>query len=523
MKLPDIDIPGITLKSVLGEGGMGVVCEATQTFTDRSVAVKVLHHAVSDNEFLERFKEEAKVLSALSHPNIVQCYDAGVVGGSAYIVMEYIEGWSLGDYLKQHGVLPPTTALRIIINLAEALQHALDHNIIHRDIKCDNILLFEKETSDELPFFIKLVDLGLGYRLNSDRQDITLPGRFVGSPLVMPPEQFTEDCKFDEKIDMYSMGAILYEMIVGKNPIRGSSPTQIFALKCQPDHFTKHMPPAIGQTYPSLKRLIDQLTHPDREKRPENYLKIINSCQQALSEAKQVTCNDTLVAGQTNQKANVSLNSRKKLIYSSSLLLVFSFIALTASRYLSDHQIHPTVNQAIDKQTITKEKSKLLFEKTHTNLIEVPLLSRMNKWNFSGTWVPDEEGNGIVGKCSKKEITLSKKLKSEYGILAGNLELQDIQKSEIDLSQSIKISMQQIYSYTIVTIFFKDKALHSMKLTGKNLDFKITYEPGQVKLNLNGNSYTHKASLSPIQNFSLKLHGGLVRLNTLRFTPAHVL
>ena len=78
MKLPNIDIPGITLKRVLGEGGMGVVCEATQTFTKRTVAVKVLHQAIANEEFLDRFKEEAKVLSALSHPNIVQCYDAGV-------------------------------------------------------------------------------------------------------------------------------------------------------------------------------------------------------------------------------------------------------------------------------------------------------------------------------------------------------------------------------------------------------------------------------------------------------------
>ncbi len=199
----------------LGEGGMAVVYKGYQQSLNRHVAIKVLRQELAqDEEFVTRFRREALAVADLSHPNILQIYDAGFVQGLYYIVMAYVDGGSLRELIG-HGALEPDYALSIAAQVADALHHAHQRGIVHRDVKPNNILL----SRDGRPL---LSDFGIAKALH-DSSGLTRTGMSIGTPEYMAPEQI-QGQKVDGRTDIYALGIVLYEMLAGWAPFSSSTP-----------------------------------------------------------------------------------------------------------------------------------------------------------------------------------------------------------------------------------------------------------------------------------------------------------
>ena len=206
------------IMEVVGIGGMSVVYRARCRLLNRMVAVKVLKDEYKDDkEFIKRFNIESQAAASLSHQNIISIFDVGHEGDNHYIVMEYIEGQTLKQYIEKNGMLEWKQAVDFAIQICSALEHAHKNNIIHRDIKPQNILM----TKDGV---LKVTDFGIARAVNS--QTIAMDGTALGSVHYISPEQ-ARGSYIDEKSDLYSLGVVLYEMLAGTLPFDGDNPVAI--------------------------------------------------------------------------------------------------------------------------------------------------------------------------------------------------------------------------------------------------------------------------------------------------------
>jgi len=202
--------------SELGRGGMGVVYKAHEESLNRFVALKVLgKHLSEDENFVERFKREARSAAALNHPNIVKVYAIDEFNGQHYFAMEYVEGSSIQQIVKEQGPIAPVAAARLILQTASGLGAAHAKGILHRDIKPANLLL------DELGL-VKIADFGLAL-LAAGNTRLTATGMFMGTPGYLSPEQCLGE-GVDQRTDIYSLGVTLYEMLTGVTPLNADSP-----------------------------------------------------------------------------------------------------------------------------------------------------------------------------------------------------------------------------------------------------------------------------------------------------------
>ena len=200
----------------LGRRGMGIVFKADQTDLHRTVAVKmILGGTVAGPEDLRRFRTEAEATARLHHPNIIRIHEVGEVDGCPYFSMEYIEGPSLSQRLAE-GPLRSKVAARYVATLARAIQHAHEHNILHRDLKPSNVLL----DGEDRPH---IADFGLAKRLNADSGQ-TRTGTVLGTPSYMAPEQAAGRKQLTPAVDVYGLGAVLYELLTGRPPFRAETP-----------------------------------------------------------------------------------------------------------------------------------------------------------------------------------------------------------------------------------------------------------------------------------------------------------
>ena len=220
MKINKHQIPGYKILDVIATGGMGTVFKAHQSSLDKTVALKLLSPKLArDESYVERFVREARSLARLNHPNVVTVIDVGNSGGHYYLVMELVEGRSLANMIDEDGALAEKEALSIIRSIACALVHAQDNNLIHRDIKPDNILI----SKDEI---CKLCDLGLA-RPSGASTSLTAAGVAIGTPEYIAPEQARGESELDIRTDIYSLGATLYETVTGETPFEGPTPAHI--------------------------------------------------------------------------------------------------------------------------------------------------------------------------------------------------------------------------------------------------------------------------------------------------------
>lgn len=206
------------LLKLIGSGGMANVFEAKDLLEDKIVAIKVLKEEyLTNDEFVRRFRNESKVIAVLDHPNIVKVYDVNFTGAEQYIVMEYIDGITLKQYITHQGHLRWKNSVHFVTQILRALSHAHERGVIHRDIKSQNIMLLRDGT-------IKVMDFGIA---RFAREDIrTMDDKAIGSVHYISPEQACGE-ESDEKSDIYSVGVLLYEMLTGRVPFDGETPEQV--------------------------------------------------------------------------------------------------------------------------------------------------------------------------------------------------------------------------------------------------------------------------------------------------------
>ena len=216
------------ITEVVGVGGMAYMYKAFDKVCNRVVAVKILKDEfMSDAQFRRRFTNESKAITMLSHDNIVDVFDVSLEGDTLYIVMEYIDGITLKEYMERKGILSDVEALHFIKQILKGLAHAHERGIVHRDVKPHNIILLKNG-------MIKLTDFGIARLTKFDTQ--TISDMTIGSVHYISPEQASGD-RTDARSDIYSVGIILYEMLTGKLPFEADSAVAV-ALKqvqAQPD------------------------------------------------------------------------------------------------------------------------------------------------------------------------------------------------------------------------------------------------------------------------------------------------
>ena len=214
------------LKDKVGTGGMATVYRAQDQVLDRTVAVKImLPQYAGDATFAARFKQEAQAAAGLSSPYIVGVYDWGKDGDTYYIVMEYLRGTDLKSGIKSHGALDPKKVAQIGSQISSALSVAHKHEIIHRDIKPQNIMLLENGT-------IKVTDFGIARFSRSETR--TMTDTAIGSVHYISPEQARGDIT-DDKSDIYSVGVVMYEMLTGQLPFQSDNSVSVAIMQLQTD------------------------------------------------------------------------------------------------------------------------------------------------------------------------------------------------------------------------------------------------------------------------------------------------
>lgn len=214
------------LLEVIGDGGMAIVYRAKDLILDRDVAVKILRAEFSDDEeFIKRFKREAEAATSLDHPHIVSIFDVGEENKVYYIVMEYVKGKTLKQYIREHGRLSVEESIQIIRQIASGMVVAHDHGIIHRDIKPHNILIDEQGIA-------KVTDFGIALAITS--ATITHTNSVLGSVHYFSPEQARGGVA-NAKSDIYSLGVVLFEMLTGRVPFTGESPVSVALKHLQED------------------------------------------------------------------------------------------------------------------------------------------------------------------------------------------------------------------------------------------------------------------------------------------------
>ncbi len=233
------------LLELIGVGGMADIYRARDIEEDRIVAVKILKtEFAGSDEFLRRFRNESKAIALLSHPNIVKIYDVGFTEKVQFIVMEYVDGITLTDYIEQQGVLKWRDSIHFTVQILKALQHAHDRGIVHRDVKSQNVMLLSDGT-------IKVMDFGIA-RFNRENNK-TMSEKTIGSVHYISPEQARGDIT-DERSDIYSVGVALYEMVTGKKPFDGDTPVSIALMHMQS---TPKKPTELNSTIPEgLEQII---------------------------------------------------------------------------------------------------------------------------------------------------------------------------------------------------------------------------------------------------------------------------
>lgn len=214
------------IREIIGVGGMAVVYKAYDCIEDRIVAVKILKEEyISNEEFITRFKNESKAIAVLNHPNIVKVYDVSFGDLIQYIVMEYVDGITLKQYIERQQSLRWKDAVYLTIQVLRALQHAHDKGIVHRDVKPQNIMLLSDGT-------IKVTDFGIARFARSEHK--TMTDKAIGSVHYISPEQARGDLT-DEKADIYSVGVMLYEMLTGQLPFEADSAVSVAIMQLQQD------------------------------------------------------------------------------------------------------------------------------------------------------------------------------------------------------------------------------------------------------------------------------------------------
>src|SRR3954451_10858766 len=279
------------LEAKLGSGGMSTVYLARDQTLDRPVAVKVMHREMSEQaDQLERFRQEARAVAKISHPNVVSVIDAGEDGGYPYIVFEYVEGETLKQRISRIGALDVQESIAYAIEIGRGLSIAHARNLVHRDIKPQNVLIDDEGRA-------KLTDFGISRQLEQD--GMTATGRVLGTTDYVAPEQAMGH-PVDPRSDIYSLGVVLYEMLVGQVPFHADSQVGV-AMK----HVNEELPD-VQQRRPEISAAAALVVERSTDKDPAERYQQVGEMIDALSTALEV---EAARAGSTTGEATSVLDA----------------------------------------------------------------------------------------------------------------------------------------------------------------------------------------------------------------------
>jgi serine/threonine protein kinase len=260
------------LDAQIGAGGMSTVYRAFDTVLERQVAIKLMHREIaSDSDQLERFRREARAVAQLNHPHVVGVIDAGEDNGTPYIVFEYVEGETLKDRIRRYGRLPVGEAVAYAIEIARALGAAHEHQIVHRDVKPQNVLIDEEGTA-------KVTDFGIARSLTEE--GLTADGRVLGTTDYVSPEQALGQ-DVGPQSDLYSLGVVLFEMLTGDVPFHGENQVAV-AMK----HVREELPDVLlrrPEASSALAAIVDRATAKDVGRRYVSDRDLIADLEEVLA------------------------------------------------------------------------------------------------------------------------------------------------------------------------------------------------------------------------------------------------
>lgn len=274
-----MDLSGRTLGKYeivepIAKGGMAEVYRAFQAGIEREVVVKVLHcHLTGRADVVARFQREARAIGSLHHPHILHIIDVDTQDDVHYMVVNYIKGGTLADYIREREVLPVKEALHIGVQLANALGYAHDQGVIHRDVKPANIMFADGTRSHAL-----LADFGLAHLCEESGDGLTMPGTLIGTPAYMSPEALRgESC--DGRADIYGLGVVLYELLTGTTPYVANTP---YSMMAQQERDRLPSPRALN---PALPQIVEDLLLQALAKDPNNRFRTAQEFGEAMQNA----------------------------------------------------------------------------------------------------------------------------------------------------------------------------------------------------------------------------------------------
>ena len=327
---------------MIGRGGMAAIYKAYQPSTDRLVAVKVLLDSRTDDpQVVRRFEHEAHVIAGLEHRNIVPVYDFGREGELLYLAMRYMRAGTVSDLLRR-GPLTPADAACILNDVAAALDYAHQRDVIHRDIKPNNILVDAQGHSH-------LTDFGLAKVLN-DSLDLTRSGASIGTPAYMAPEQVADE-PISARTDIYALGVMLYEMITGVLPFSAESPMATAIM-----HLQHTLRPA-REINPMIPIEVDAVIRRAMEKRPEKRFPTAGAMAQALAQAAGGASHPTAITGEGVHRSElatlVPFSMEGRTLYLTEL-------AREVAETKGPEEVTPEVRRALQRQQQEGRRKRLL-------------------------------------------------------------------------------------------------------------------------------------------------------------------
>jgi len=263
----------------IGEGGMGVVYKAKQTSIDRVIAIKVLNpQMASDQQWIQRFYNEAKATSRLQHPNTIRMFDFGQsADGRLFLTMEFLDGQTLREAVARQAPMAPNRVLKVLIQCCASLAEAHSIGIIHRDIKPDNVFLLNMAGS---PDFVKLLDFSVAKLLQENDRMRTQAGVVFGTPQYMSPEQ-GRGLPLDARSDIYALGILAYEMLTGQVPFNDENPMNVLQM-----HLRSEVPP-LPQTVPmEMQQVVRRALSKDPGQRYQSAGEMMQHCQQVFAQVQ---------------------------------------------------------------------------------------------------------------------------------------------------------------------------------------------------------------------------------------------